>query len=771
MVNVEPVTKLPPSDPLAADPLSNGARAIAAVDRGAFMVGGTAGLSPYSGRSHPPAKTLRRMIDALCLPKNARVLLIGAGSGYAAAAIAQVSKQVWAIERVAGLVEVARERLRERGVENVELRAADGRKGWPERAPFDAILVLSLLYEEVPTQLLAQLGEGAALVQPVSSDRNEYELVRFTRKDGPPSREELGPVVFSESLEEILARLELADIPTLTQAKALAQASGRPMVEELRKLVRIEEADILRAFSIMHGMHHGTLSDLTASVDPQLFETIPRAFCNHHQILPIAHENGAIRVASTRPDAPFADIARAFPDHRIEPWLVSATDFQRLWSILELRLAGAELFERPGQKAPRTVPIELLGRGPSVREPETRAIALFEALMLDAVGERASDIHLEVYGERTRVRIRVDGDLQDLLRYRLSPVEMTAVVNVIKIRANLDIAETRLPQGGRSRIRVGGRAFDLRVQTQPSLYAEHVIIRILPQEQRLLTIEKLGFPEPVAKTYRRLLDNPGGLVLVVGPTGSGKSTTLYAALQVLARDPTRKVITIEDPIEFAIDGIQQVQVKAEIGFAFSDAMRAFVREDPDVILVGEIRDPETALEALRASQTGHLVLSTLHCNDATDATQRLFDLGMHPNSIASELLAVISQRLAKRICENCREIADPDPALLKEVFPEGVPEGFRSFVGKGCERCQGQGTYGRIAVIEFMRATPKVRAAISRHVPVDEMRSVAIADGLLSARASALAHVEAGIIALSELRDVLSAERMGGEVVEGLGEG
>lgn len=761
-----PVTQplSPPSSSI--EPISTGSRAVIAVKRAAFGVDSGVGAPLYAGRSHPPALTVARMIDALRLPSNAKVLLVGSGSGYAAAVLAQVCKEVWGIERVASLVTAARGRLEAFGIENVNLREGDGRKGWAEEAPFDAILVMSIL-EGRPTDLdalIGQLAEGAALVKPFGSLRNDQRLLRLTRRgDGPPEREDLGPVEFSVSVGEMLGALGIADRALVVHAESLARESGRSVIEELGKLIPIEDGDLLHAFAAMHGMNFGTVGNLATKVDPKLFERVPRAFCDHHQILPISREDGVIRVASTRPTAPFGDIGRVFPGERIEPWLVTATDFKRLWSVLELRLAGEEMkeeaaaTEEPGLVAGSN----LLGRTDS--DVEARAVTLFEALMLDAISERASDIHLERYGDRTRVRIRVDGDLEDLTRYRFTPLEMVALVNVIKIRAHLDISERRVPQGGRCRIDVGGPAFDLRVQTQPALHGEHVIIRILPQEQRLLTIEGLGFPGPVAKHYRRLLDNPGGLVLVVGPTGSGKSTTLYAALQVLARDTTRKVITIEDPIEYALDGIQQVQVRKEIGFAFADAMRAFVREDPDVILVGEIRDTETALEALRASQTGHLVLSTLHSNDATDAMQRLFDLGMHPNSIASELLAVISQRLAKRICEGCREPVEPDPELLAEVFPAGAPKDFRCFAGKGCGRCTGHGTRGRIAVVEFLRATPNVRRAISRHVPVDEMRSIALDDGLVSARESALAHVAAGSIALDQLRDLLPAERMGGE--------
>jgi type IV pilus assembly protein PilB len=384
-------------------------------------------------------------------------------------------------------------------------------------------------------------------------------------------------------------------------------------------------------------------------------------------------------------------------------------------------------------------------------------------MLLEAISERASDIHLERYGDRIRVRLRIDGDLRDVGRYRLTPADLMGIVNVVKIRANLDITERRLPQGGRIRVKAKDQTFDLRVQVQPSLYGEHVVIRLLPQNVKLLTVEDLGFDGALAASYRRLLGQPAGLVLVVGPTGSGKTTTLYAGLQILASDPTRKVITVEDPIEYAIEGVQQTAVRPEIGFSFADAMRSFVRQDPDVILVGEIRDSETALEAIRASQTGHLVLSTLHCNDATDAVQRLIDLQMHANSIASELLAVMSQRLAKRICEGCRREDAPDPELLKAVFPKGPPAGFKSFKGAGCTRCGGHGTWGRIACVEFLGANPELRAAIARRPTVEELRGLALRIHFTPLRESALALVRRGAISLSELPFMIPWERLGPE--------
>jgi type IV pilus assembly protein PilB len=327
----------------------------------------------------------------------------------------------------------------------------------------------------------------------------------------------------------------------------------------------------------------------------------------------------------------------------------------------------------------------------------------------------------------------------------------------------MDIAEKRLPQGGRSQLRAGGKGYDLRIQVQPSLHGEAVVIRLLPQSGNIVAIEDLGMEAATAKHYRRLLDNPSGLVLVVGPTGSGKSTTLYAGLSELANDGRRKVITIEDPIEYSMDNIQQTRTRPEIGFNFADGMRSFVRQDPDVILVGEIRDIETAQEAIRASQTGHVVLSTLHANDAVDALQRIFDLEVHPNSIASELTGVIAQKLAKRICEHCRTEADIDEAITAELFPDGTPGNFRCFVGTGCESCSGRGTRGRVAVVEYMQVNAEIRSAIATREPIARLRAIALDSGLATMRDSALNHVIAGTIPLSEVRRVLPVERMAPE--------
>jgi len=563
-------------------------------------------------------------------------------------------------------------------------------------------------------------------------------------------------------LGDLLVNAGIAERNAVEYAAEDARAHHERIGQALVREGVVEPTDVYRALATQWRIPLAHIESLAPLLDIDLAEALPRSYLERHGLFLVARSGADVVVATTDPTVVVDDVLKALRARAARLVLVTPTDYRRLWMLADLRRGRAATAPEDAIEGAqgKLGEQDLLAQDPNAHP---RHVALFEALLIEAIAERASDLHLEHDGRRVRVRMRVDGDLFDFDRIRISPEDLSGVVNVIKVQANLDISEHRLPQGGRIRRHAGGKAYDMRVQTQPSLHAEHVIIRLLPQETKVLTIEDLGFPGKLAHDYRRLLDSPGGLVLVVGPTGSGKSTTLYAGLQHIARDQTRKVITIEDPIEYSIAGVQQTQVKPEVGFAFQHAMRAFVRQDPDVILVGEIRDGETALEAIRASQTGHLVLSTLHCNDAVDAIQRLIDLGMHPNSVASELLAVIAQRLAKRICDACRVQAEPDPEILSELFPRGAPADFRCYTGRGCNRCRKRGTIGRIATIEFLRSSPEVRRAISRNMSVDELRDIALDAGLVTMRQTALELVQSGAIPLSELPWILPAERMAPE--------
>jgi type IV pilus assembly protein PilB len=578
----------------------------------------------------------------------------------------------------------------------------------------------------------------------------------------------LGWVDFNRNSEQILIDLGLVSDAVLSQARIEAAAGNDRVLDVVRRKLNLEEIDLYRSVAQQRGMKFTDGDEVLNSLNVELFRRFSRTFLDLSRLIPVSEEDSTLTVVTDDPDARTDQLERLTPKHRIVCMLVTPTDFRRIWSALDLTVKGSRFVAEQGANAgdkpsEAGASKDLLGKDNS-RSISPYLVSVYEAILLDAVSEKASDIHIEQYENRVRIRLRVDGDLHDLPQYQLSAREIRGVINVIKLRAELNIAEHRLPQGGRSRLQLGNTSYDLRIQTQPSLHGENAVIRLLPQTGRAMTIAELGMSPAIGARYERLLDNPAGLVLVVGPTGSGKSTTLYAGLQTLADDGRRKVITVEDPIEYSIDNIQQTRVRTEIGFSFADAMRAFVREDPDVILVGEIRDQETALEAIRASQTGHVVLSTLHCNDAVDSLQRLYDLGIHPNSIAGELLAVIAQRLAKRICKHCRKPAEADPAILAEVFPNGAPADFRCFEGEGCDKCNGRGTHGRVAIVEYMEVDSDIRNAISSQPPIGELRWRALDAGLITMRDSALDHVIEGLIPLSELPRILPRERMAPEV-------
>jgi type IV pilus assembly protein PilB len=733
--------------------------ALSAVAWDSFVLSATPmGTRSISTATHgmPPPSSVRTLLQILAPEAAARVLHVGTGTGYIPAVISRLVAEVYSIERLGPLHEQAQRRLQLEGLTNIHLRKGDGFHGWPGQAPFDAILVTASVTRD-PAELLDQLKIGGHLVMVAGAHRDRQTVVRYTRKAHTNfAREELREVRLNTLLGDILVELGSATRDDVERAVTIAAGSGKRLGEELSRLTQLEEGDIFRALAIQRGLRFGDCESLVADLDPELVEQVPRTFLEHNEIVPVDRpQKGVVRIATCNPDLSTSLLTTAFPAcSKVRTYLVTPTDYRRLWSALDLRSEG-----KVEDIAIQREDEDILGRA----KLDARFIALFDAMLLDAVAERASDVHLERYSSGARVRLRVDGELRDLERYKLTAAEQAGLVNVIKIRANMDIAERRRPQGGRIPLRAAGSAYDLRVQTQPSLHGEHVVVRLLPQDMQLITIEGLGFPSDIAGQYRRLIDSPAGLVLVVGPTGSGKSTTLYGGLQVLADQSSRKVITVEDPIEYSIDRIQQTQVNRAVSFNFANAMRSFVRQDPDVILVGEIRDGETALEAIRASQTGHLVLSTLHSNDCVDAVQRLYDLGMHPNSIASELLAVIGQRLAKRVCEHCREPAPLDHAILHELFPDGAPPDFHCFKGAGCRRCAEVGTRGRIAVVEFLRTNPVVRGAIARTLPLDDLRRVALAAGLKTMRENAIMHVLAGDIPLSELPRILPAERMAPE--------
>ncbi|WP_223846301.1 ATPase, T2SS/T4P/T4SS family [Wenzhouxiangella sp. AB-CW3] len=714
-----------------------------------------------SGRSIPTRSAIRQILQRLPrIDAGMRVLQIGVGAGYLAAVFSRLAGSVVVVERSSILADIARQNLKRADIHDVEIILGDGELGAQDHSPFDLIFCSCFL--ENREHLVKQLASGGSLICMEGSDSLMPELVCVQVDGSDLKRIPLGTVNFTRDSGEVLIDLGYIDEASLSEARAQAIHEGKPVLTVARKNMRVADSDLYQSLAEQHGLQLGEAEDLLKQLDHDLFRQFPKTFLDNQRLLPIRQDGRTLVAATDNPDVQTDDLLRMHDYEAVKKILVTPTDFRRIWSAIDLSSRSNTLLSWDETHVDPAASEDLLDA--SSRELSHYLVSIYEAILLDAVSVNASDVHVERYHERIRIRVRADGEMRDLSHYKLTPRDHAGLINVIKVRAEINIAERRLPQGGRSHMKVGSTTYDLRVQIQPSLHGEHAVIRLLSQTGRVLGLEELGMSDRVARFYQRLLDNPAGLVLVVGPTGSGKSTTLYAALQELADDGRRKVITVEDPIEYSIDNIQQTRARPEIGFNFADAMRSFVRQDPDVILVGEIRDAETALEAMRASQTGHLVLSTLHSNDAVDALQRLYDLDVMPNSIAGELLAVVAQRLAKRICNHCRQAAEADPAILRELFPDQVPDGFQCFEGAGCKQCGGRGTRGRVAVVEYMQINDDIRQAISLQPPVGELRWRALDSGLITMRDSALDHVINGVIPLSELPRILPQERMAPEV-------
>jgi len=378
---------------------------------------------------------------------------------------------------------------------------------------------------------------------------------------------------------------------------------------------------------------------------------------------------------------------------------------------------------------------------------EAPVIRLLNAILFQAVKERASDIHIEPYERTLEVRFRIDG----ILHLKLEPPKMVqeALTSRVKIMASLNIAEKRLPQDGRFKVLVAGHEVDIRVSLVPTFYGERTVLRLLDRKQGVRSLSEIGFSPRDVTVMERLIGRTNGIILVTGPTGSGKTTTLYAALSRLNRQE-RNIITIEDPIEYQLTGVGQIQVNSRIDLTFAAGLRSILRQDPDIIMVGEIRDAETAEIAMQASLTGHLVLSTLHTNDAATAITRLIDMGIEPFMVASSLAGILAQRLVRTICPHCREPYQNDHAI------PGLPEIL--YRGKGCEHCYGQGTLGRSGIYELLPIDAELCSMITRRTTSGEIKEYAISKGMKTIRDDGMAKVAAGITTLEEVLRVTQEE-------------
>jgi general secretion pathway protein E len=485
---------------------------------------------------------------------------------------------------------------------------------------------------------------------------------------------------------------------------------------------------------------------------------IAYTFARERGVLALSHDTQGVHVGA-RPGVSAAALleARRVLGRPLKVEILEPSEFDRkLAEVYAIGAIGAQALDddlsqdESLDQVLRGIPmstdlLEVEGDAPIIR--------LINGLIAEAIKVRASDIHIEPYETKLSVRLRVDGVLQDVVK--LSRRAAPLLVSRIKVMARLDIAEKRLPQDGRISLSIAGKAVDVRVSTLPAQYGERVVMRLLDKGHGQLDLGGLGMSGDVLAAYRRALTQPNGIILVTGPTGSGKTTTLYAGLSTL-NDQSRNILTVEDPVEYALDGVGQTQVNAKVGLTFAAGLRAILRQDPDVVMVGEIRDTETAQIAVQASLTGHLVLSTVHTNDAVSAITRLRDIGIEPFLLASTVKAIIAQRLLRRLCPTCKQSHVPstaERALMCEIGA-GVKMICRPV---GCAACKGQGYSDRIGIYELITVTDELRRLIHDDAPEHTLTDVAFRSAA-TLNQNAMAHVVAGLTSLEEVLRVCRRE-------------
>ena len=551
---------------------------------------------------------------------------------------------------------------------------------------------------------------------------------------------------------EILEGLGLIDCDGIKAAVDEQSATGELLGEVLVRRSRVSPQDMAGALAMQFGIEQvpsGGFPDEQVCLPGK-----PSAeFLRHNSIVPVAVSDKSIKAAMARPQDPWpAEALRALTGLSVQRAVATESDIQEaIARLYDGRKDLGSIIDGMDEKEGfETVASDV----ESLKEAalEAPVINLVNIIIQRAIEKRASDIHIEPFESTLKVRYRVDGILY--LSESLPRKLQSVVASRIKLMARLNIAERRLPQDGRIAFGPKGSEVDIRVSTIPTLFGESVVMRLLDQKG-VLTMRALGFRESAMEAFSRLIRQPHGMVLVTGPTGSGKSTTLYAALSAIDSS-AKKVVTIEDPVEYNIEGVNQIQVKPQIGFTFANGLRSIVRQDPDVIMVGEIRDAETAGIAIHSALTGHLIFSSLHTNDAPGAAARLLDMGVEGYLISSSLLGVLAQRLVRVVCGKCKSACKPGDREKSLLEAAGLcPNGdFDLFRGLGCEDCGGTGYAGRTGIFELMVMTDGLRALVSERRGSGEIKAAAVAEGMAELRADGLIKALDGITTIEEVERV-----------------
>lgn len=557
-------------------------------------------------------------------------------------------------------------------------------------------------------------------------------------------------------LGELLIKEGLINENQLQKAINLQRQEGGRLGEILLKLGAVKEEKMVEVLGKQLGIPYSALGTgmLKPAVDQGLDRLIPNEFAMKNLVLPLSRTLKSLTVAMADPlDLILIDNLRKLTDCEINSVIATRTDI--LKAIEEFY--GKSGMLRDAVEASYDLATVVPMRGMDLadeelsldkliaRAEEAPVVKLVDLIIRQAIDELASDIHIEPFKDKISLRYRIDGKLYEIpppARHLHLPI-----ISRIKILAKLDIAEKRLPQDGAILVKIDDRPIDLRISTVPTIYGEKVVLRILDRSQVILNLAQLGFEAVQLSHLRRAINSPYGLVLLTGPTGSGKTTTLYAILTEI-KTPTKNVITIEDPVEYKLDGINQVQVKPEIGLTFANALRSFLRQDPDVMLVGEVRDLETAEICIRSALTGHLVLSTLHTNDAPSAINRLIDIGIEPYLIIPSLLCIVAQRLARKLCPECKEAYEPSPEQLGGVKLKTD----LIYRPKGCSKCNQTGYRGRTCIAEVLMLTDSLRDLIAQRASYQKIKEAGVQlGGMQTLYESGLHKVGEGLTSLEEI--------------------
>ncbi len=566
---------------------------------------------------------------------------------------------------------------------------------------------------------------------------------------------------FGERIADALVEDGLLSAAQVQELLEQQKKEGARLVKLIVDKSYVSEQDL--AVSMGRVLNVLPINIARVNILPEIVELLPRDTAHNHKVIPVSRLENKLFLAMADPLNVLAlDDVKRMTKLEITPLIASEKAIIDKLNALDAAKSGSmeDIIQDAQKQSEEEADADSIE---TVREAleevnldklaasseEVPVIKLANLIIVQAVKDHASDVHLEPFEKTMRLRYRVDGALLDATP---PPKQLQlALASRFKIMSSLDIAERRLPQDGRMRVRVSGKDYDLRVSVLPTVHGEKIVLRVLDKTSLSASVDKLGLDPDTFRQFKAAIDAPHGLILVTGPTGSGKTTTLYSALNEL-NDPAYNIVTVEDPVEYQIPGINQVPTKKEIGLTFANALRSILRQDPDIIMIGEIRDTETAEIAIEAALTGHQVLSTLHCNDAPGAIARLDDMGIAPFLISSSVILACAQRLMRRTCSHCREPVTYPPKMFEDLgIDSAMFNGVQLYRGRGCDRCKNSGYAGRFAIIEAMTISDQIRKLVIARASSREMGKVAISQGMRTLRMVALDRAREGISTLEQV--------------------